>query len=103
MNLDFPESIDVLRTEPVKIGDRKETVYAQVIDAGDPVSGGAIRAQQKGEQYTLRFLKTEYPDPALHDSLKTQNFGTLKMKQAFSEGKFWACLSTGSVRGGRDI
>jgi len=103
MNLDFPESVDVLRNERVVIGDRSEPVYCQVIYAGDPVSGGAIRAQQKGDQFTLRFLKTDYPAPEVHDSLKTANYGTLRMKQKFSEGDFWACLCTGSVRGGRDL
>lgn len=101
MNLDFPAALDELRTEPVKIGDRSEVVYAQVISAGDPVSGGALNARQDGDQLTLRFLKTEYPSPEVHDTLSTSNYGTLKMKQAFPEGDFFACLCTGKVRGGR--
>ena len=76
-------------------------VYAQVISAGDAVSGGSLTARQDGDQYTLRFLKTDYDSPKVHDTLKTENFGTLKMKQRFSEGDFWACLSTGAVKGGR--
>jgi hypothetical protein len=102
MNLDAPEALEVLRNERVLINGRQAPVYAHVTSAGDPVSGGALEARQSGDQFTLRFLKTEYPDPQVHDKLKTDNFGTLRMKQRFLEGDFWSCLCTGSVRGGRD-
>lgn len=104
MNLDMPSS--VIRDERVKIKtvkNRQMTKYASVISAGDPVSGGALNARQDGDQYTLRFLKVDYPDPQVHDKLTTTNHGELKMKQSLPEGEFWACLCTGSVRGGRDL
>lgn len=100
----MPSSI--IRDERVKIKTVKNvqmTVYASVIYAGDPVSGGALESRQKGDQFTLRFLKVDYPDPQVHDKLTTTNYGTLRMKQTFHEKDFWACLCTGSVRGGRDL
>ena len=101
MNLDAPEALEVLRNERVLINGRQAPVYAHVIHAGDPVSGGALTARQDGDQFTLRFLKTEYKDPQVHDKLKTDNYGTLRMKQRFQEGDFWSCLCTGAVKGGR--
>lgn len=101
MNLDNTAAIKDLMTERVLINSSIASVYCQVIDAGDPVSGGALTARQDGDHKTLRFLKTEYKSPQVHDKLKTVNYGTLRMKQRFSEGDFWACLCTGNVDGGR--
>ena len=101
MNLDNMKAFDEFRTERVFINTDPEPVYCDVSPAGDPVSGGALNARQEGDQYTLRFKKTDYASPTVHDDLKTTNYGTLKMKQAFNEGEFWSCLCTGSVRGGR--
>lgn len=101
MELENKAAFDIFQDERVIIGSNPEPVYAIVVQAGDPVSGGALTARQDGDQYTLRFKKTEYASPAVHDTLKTTNYGTLKMKQRFSEGEYWSCLCTGSVRGGR--
>ncbi len=101
MNLDNPAAIKVLMTERVQIKGKIAPVYCQVLSAGDPVSGGALTARQDGDQFTLRFLKTEYKDPQVHDKLETTNYGIMTIKQRFLEGDFWACLCTAAVKGGR--
>ena len=102
MNLDNAKAFEVLQDEPIYIGAAQEAVYAMVDNAGDPVSGGAVNTRQDGDQYTVRFLKTDWPAPSVHASLKTKNFGTLRMKQKFSEGDYWSCLCTGAVRARHD-
>ena len=99
MNLDFPESIKELQTERCVVTGLQAPIYAHVIEAGDPVSGGALNARQDGNQFTLRFLKKDYPSPAVHDKVKTTNYGDLRMKQRFNEGELWSVLCTGKVRG----
>lgn len=101
MNLDNPAALKVLMTERVLINSKIAPVYCQVLTAGDPVSGGALDARQEGDHLTLRFLRSDYDSPQVHDKLQTTNYGTLRMKQRFLEGEFWACLCTGEVRGGR--
>lgn len=102
MELDFTAAYTDLTTERVLINTRQAPAYCHVQNAGDPVTGGSLNARQDGDQYTLRFKVVDYPDPQVHDKLKTVNYGTLRMKQRFREGDLWACLCTGLVRGRHD-
>ena len=102
MKLDNDKAFEVFRDEPVWIDDAQDAVYAMVDNAGDPVSGGAINTRQDGDQYTLRILKTDWPAPVVHASMRTKNFGTLRIKQKFSENDYWSLLCTGKVRARHD-
>jgi hypothetical protein len=103
MNLDNTKAFDVLTDERVYVNADQEAIYAMVDVAGDPVSGGAVDARQQGNQLTLRFKKVDYSDPDVHDKLRTTNYGTLRIKQRFSENDYWSCLCTGAVRARHEV
>lgn len=103
MNLDNDKAFEVFETEPIYIGDSQQAVYAMVDLAGDPVSGGALNTRQDGNQFTVRIKKTDWASPSVHASMKTENFGTLRMKQKFSEGDYWSLLCTGTVRARHEV
>lgn len=103
MNIDSDRGIDVLRTEPVRANGRVSTFHCSVSAGGFPEAGGSSTARQDGDQYTFRCRKTDYPLPLVHDILHTDNYGSLEVKERFSEGNYWALRVTGKVKGRTDL
>jgi hypothetical protein len=101
MNLDNVGAFAELQTELVAISGQQASIYFHVIQGGDPMQGGAVGAQQSGDQYVMRCNKSEYLAPAVHDKLTTTNYGVLRVKQFFTEGDMLVVLATGNVRGMR--